>query len=186
MDNFRQIKLFIALIGVLFLFACVTTGSSGSRLVADAGKIDKLLLVGNDKADFGSRSMANPSLAKLWAEMDQRLAKVFVANGLNSDFRLLTKQTSLIAGPDVSHVISITPANAQFATGGGDMRLEFKVTLTHMASRNSVWAGIVSVREMGYLSTQSRADSFASALLTQLKKDGIIGFSTAEPVVPKE
>lgn len=180
----------LCLIGLL-LTGCTTTDIRGEKVGDSTLPIQKILVFADDSSRFQGQSTYNPSSVslntttkKIFQALEARLPIIFKLNGLEADVQLSSKQV-VATSPPPSHVITLTPK------AGNKVNLMTRVhmegQLYEARSKRTLWKGTISYGGLVAETTgNGSADAFAKTLLIQLKKDGVLNYSTSEPIMPTE
>lgn len=180
----------------LLISACTSTKTVGMKVTSDAVQITHLLVIGNDNAKFGSNSAFGPSASSatletgvknIFSRLKTQLPLVFQLNGVSAEIQLVSHKVGakIIPQKTPSHILHLTPTNGTY-NQNGNINIELNSNIVEVATNKVIWKGGVKFGKAGraFIDDKS-ADDFAKELLIQLKKDGVVSFPTAEPIMPK-
>lgn len=184
-------------LSTLLISACTSTKTVGSKVSETTTPISQLLVIANDRASFGGNSAFGKSASSsalelgvkdIFVRLHRQLPAVFELNGINTEFQLSSTHAGSNIKPKMnpSHVLNLNPANGTYNTQYGHINVEINGNLAEIATKKVIWKGGAKFGKAGMAVIDDKsANEFAKALLMQLKKDGVLSYPTAEPVMPK-
>lgn len=188
---------YLALALVLFIAGCAHTSVQGKRQAEPSTAIEVIGLVFDDTRSFapkkGQPQSAYSSIGvekaqeNQWAfaqSIQQGFPRVFAANGIQMQVYLRSAGAAQFRADAAGrrHVLHITPTNAAYLGSGGTSTFTMSARLMELQPARTLWTGSLSVyRPITAKIDEDLAKEFATKLVDQLRKEGIIG---ATPKVP--
>jgi hypothetical protein len=182
----------ITLVAALISGCTTPTQTTGTKLAELNSPLKNILVIANDNTFDGALNQGgNPIMHRqsklIFSKISKQLPIVFALNGLNAEFVFTNgkENSPVIVKDGVTHTLTIIPFSGDYTTQGV-ANINVRNTLTEISAKKTLWNGTARVNLRGSMNIdEASGNEFSKALLMQLKKDGVVSFTTAEPVMPK-